>query len=238
MQNFFFIFYVLKKLYYVHLRKIMSTGHLCLYSKMRNRQHGSTFRFSRIIQFCFSRIFCPFLFFFLVMIKDRSHVPASRLSIVHSDRHVSDDFPIKPAEQLSIDGNQRLLSACPAIILGIEARSWALHDRAKFSTGNFLRLAESRNRKQIKYPLYNRLYRKKKESRRAKLTHRLQRIHAFASKKFLYIFSPLFQFNFNFNLIILKIVGKIFLMFIIVKKKNVSLIKDDYLIVNDILCNS
>lgn len=59
-----------------------------------------------------------------VMIKDRSHVPASRLSIVRSDRHVSDDFPIKPAEQLSIDGNQRLLSACPAIILDVEARSW------------------------------------------------------------------------------------------------------------------
>lgn len=31
-------------------------------------------------------------------------------------RHVSADFPIKPAQRVSIDANQRLLSACPPIL--------------------------------------------------------------------------------------------------------------------------
>lgn len=31
-------------------------------------------------------------------------------------RHVSPDFPIKPAQRVSIDANQRLLSACPPIL--------------------------------------------------------------------------------------------------------------------------
>jgi len=63
-------------------------------------------------------------------IKDRSHV--SRVGCrSSSDHHVSADFPIKPAEQLSIGGNQRLLSACSAILPRRRDSNWALHDRVR-----------------------------------------------------------------------------------------------------------
>lgn len=80
------------------------------------------------LQFCFLHIFFPFL---LDSSRLKIEVTYQRVGCRSpDDRHVSADFPIKPAEQLLIDGNQRLLSACPAIFLDVRAPI-ALHDRVR-----------------------------------------------------------------------------------------------------------
>lgn len=50
------------------------------------------------------------------LINDRGHVAAWPTVDRLGGRHVSADFPIKPAQRVSIDANQRLLSACPPIL--------------------------------------------------------------------------------------------------------------------------
>lgn len=88
----------------------------------------------------------PFLFapFFLGPSRLRIEVTYQRVSCrSSSDRHVSADFPIKPAEQLSIDSNQRLLSACPVIFfnIGIWSRLFTI---VLVFMSTFLRLAKLR----------------------------------------------------------------------------------------------
>lgn len=93
------------------------------------------------LQFCLLRVFFPFPSFpgpSRLRIEVTYQRAGCRSS---SDRHVSADFPIKPTEQLSIGGNQRLLSRARRSSSDVGARSPGLFaialDHANFLNRQF-----------------------------------------------------------------------------------------------------